>query len=90
MEDESESKVDLVINVAQKCADVLKDPTLGGTKELSAEARSEEREKAYEDLTLCLNALGGLALFHEDFFDIISIANKLEVDAGNYVLSKKK
>lgn len=76
-----DSKIDLMISVSHKCANILKDPTLGGSKELSAEARTSAREEAYEDLLTCIDCLAGIATFNEDFYDVVNIAKKIKIDA---------
>jgi hypothetical protein len=90
MDISSDSKIDLIILVAQKCADILKDPTFGGTKDLSSEARTNAREEAYEDLLNSINCLGELATFNEEFFDVVNIANKLKIDAGVFNITTTK
>lgn len=80
---DNESKIDLITTVSHKCADILKDPTLGGARELSAEARTIAREDAYDDLLTCIDSLAAIASFNEGFFDIVNIASKLKIEIAN-------
>jgi len=76
MELENDDKIALIVDTCHKCADVLKDPTVGGTVELTAEKRNEAREEAYEELITCIDVLAAAAEYHNGFFDILNIANK--------------
>jgi hypothetical protein len=77
---DNNSKIDVIVMVCHKCADILKDPTFGGTKELTSEARTHARESAYEDIVTAVETLAAIANFNEGFFDIVNIANKLKID----------
>jgi hypothetical protein len=70
-------KVEIIVNTAKKCADLLKDPTQGGKKTLEAEARTQIREEAYDDLIRCIDTLTTFADLWCNFSDIIDIHNKL-------------
>lgn len=77
---DSEDKIELIIQVCHKCADILKDPTEGGSKDLSAELRTQAREDAYDDLMTAIDTLASCAQYHDGFFDIINIASKLKLN----------
>jgi hypothetical protein len=83
LESDSKSKMDLLTTVAHKCADLLKDPTLGGKKDLSAEDRTIAREEAYEHLIYCLDCFTEFVSFHEDYYEIFNIAKKLKIDLNS-------
>ena len=80
MEYDNNSKIELIINACHKLADVLKDPTEGGTKELTAEARNAMREDAHESLLICIDVLAASAEFNHGFFDVLNIASKYKID----------
>ena len=72
-----ESKIDFLIEVCHKLAELLKDPTQG--KEMTAEIRAQIREDSYNHLLECIDLLGLSAHFNDGIFDIINIANKINV-----------
>jgi len=81
METITEDKIDFVIEVCHKLADILKDPTHGGTRELTAEARTTAREEAHDELLACLDVLAACVQYHQGFSDVISIARKYKVNS---------
>lgn len=72
-----ESKIDFLIEVCHKLADLLKDPTEG--KEMPAEIRAQVREKTLTHLHDCIDLLGLSAHFNDGLFDIINITSKINV-----------
>lgn len=80
MEFDNDTKIQLIVAVCHKCADILKDPTESGQRDLSAEARSTARENAYDDLLVGIDTLSAIASFNEGFFDIVNIASRLKLD----------
>jgi hypothetical protein len=81
MELGSTDKIALIVDTCHKCADVLKDPTLGGTIELHADKRKSARDDAYDELTTCIDVLAAAVEYHNGFFDVINIANKYKTSS---------
>lgn len=77
-----DDKIELIVNVCHKCADMLKDPTNAGRCDMSADKRAEAREAAYDDLLVAIDALAACAQYHNGFFDVLNIANRLKIDDG--------
>lgn len=75
---EQADKIELIVDVCEKCANILKDPTLGGTVELSADARAKQREDAYDDLLVSVQTLAAIAEFNHSFYDVLNIAEKFK------------
>lgn len=71
-----EDKIELIATTARGLAELLKDPTKGGTVQMTSELRNEAREELYEDLCVCIDTLASGAEFHHGIFAVISIANK--------------
>jgi hypothetical protein len=78
---DDDSKIDFIVEIATQVADLLRDPTLGGQREIKGDERNTLRESYHEDLTTCINALASCAHYHTGIFDIISIASKLHEQA---------
>jgi hypothetical protein len=74
---ESEDRIQIISDVCEKCANILKDPTHGGKLDLDSNARTQAREDAYEDLMTAINTLCAVAEYNEGFFDVVNIAKKL-------------
>lgn len=73
-------KIDLIVAACNRLADILKDPTDGGKKDLSADSRNSCREDAYDDLLICIDVLAASAQFNHGFFDVINIASKHKIE----------
>lgn len=74
-------KIDLLVSICGRLADILKDPTEGGTrKDMSAEARSEARTHAHDDLLGCVDTLASFAQFYHGYFEALNIASKLHLN----------
>lgn len=74
-------KIDLIVTVCGRLADILKDPTEGGQhKDMSSESRNQARADAHYDLTKCIDTLSSCASFCHGFCDILSIAQKLHIN----------
>lgn len=73
-------KIELIVDVCHKCADILKDPTHGGSLQLDADSRAKNREDAYDNLMVSINVLANIAEFNHGFFDVINIANSLKIN----------
>lgn len=71
-----EDKITLIADTTRELASLLKDPTKGGSIQLTSEQRNEAREELYEELCICIDTLAAGAEFHHGIFDVISIANK--------------
>ena len=80
MDMQMDDKIDLIVGVCHKCADIMKDPK-GNKTDMSAEARNAAREEAYDDLLIAIDALAACAHYHNGFFDVLNIASKLKIDA---------
>lgn len=78
---EMSDKIDIIITCCHKLADLLKDPTIGGTKELTSDKRTAVREEAYDELLICLDVLAASAQFNNGFFDVINIATKYKLNS---------
>ncbi len=76
---ETGDKIDIIINCCHKLAELLKDPTEAGTKELSSDKRTAIREETYDELLICLDVLASCAQFNNGFFDVINIAGKYKL-----------
>lgn len=83
MELENEDKITLIVETCHKCASVLKDPTVGGSIEMTAEKRNEAREEAYDEITTCIDVLAAAIEYHNGFFDVVNIANKYKNHSNN-------
>jgi hypothetical protein len=79
---ECDDKIELIIGVCHRCADILKDPTSGGKAEMSADLRAGAREDAYNNLLTAIDALAACAQYHNGFYDVLSIASKLKIDGA--------
>ena len=75
-----DDKLDILVSVCQKCADLLKDPTEGGTIELTSEKRTEVRELAHDDLIIVVDTIASAARYNTGFFTVLSIASRLKID----------
>ncbi len=75
-----DDKLDILISVCQKCADLLKDPTEGGTVELTGDKRTEVREAAHDDLLTAVDTLAAAARYNVGFFCVLNIASRLKID----------
>jgi hypothetical protein len=75
---DSNAKIEFVQEICIKLADLLMDPTQG--KEMSADQRNKIREQTHSELLLAINLLASIGICNEDFFDIINIAGKLNVN----------
>lgn len=81
---ETGDKIDLIVTVCGRLADILKDPTEGGAhKEMSSEARNTARADAHYDLTKCIDTLASCASFHYGYFDVVNIAHKLQINVND-------
>jgi len=74
---ENFDKLEIIVNVTKKCAELLKDPTLNGKRQLEATQRNEIREEYYTDLIRCIDILSIYGDLYSGFNDIIDIHNKL-------------
>lgn len=77
---ENFDKLDIIVNATKKCAELLKDPTLNGKRQLEAQQRNEIREESYNDLMRCIDILTSYADLFFGFSDIIDIHNKLNIN----------
>lgn len=73
---EHEDKIDMIVGVIARLADIMKDPTDGGKTSASADDRTRMREEAHDELIVCVDVLAAGAQFNSGIFDVISIANK--------------
>lgn len=69
-------KIEVITNLCQLLADILKDPTHGGKKELSADGRQAARESAHDELLTTIDVLAASAHFNQGFFDVLNIVSK--------------
>lgn len=79
---QSDDKIELIVAICHKCADMLKDPTCGGKSEMSADARNNAREDAHDDLLTAIDALAACAQYHTEFYNVLNIASKLKIDGA--------
>jgi len=82
MELDTDSKLDLIIAVCHKCADIMKDPCCGKA-DMNADARTKAREEAYDDLLIAIDTLAANCSYNSGIFDVINIASKLKIDIDN-------
>jgi hypothetical protein len=73
---EVEDKIELIANTCRELAELLRDPTKGGTVTLSSEQRVAYRDEIHEELQICIDTLAAGAEFNHGIFDVINIANK--------------
>jgi len=73
---EIEDKIELIANTARELADLLRDPTKGGTVTMTTEQRNAAREEIHDELHVCIDTLAAGAEFHNGIFEVINIANK--------------
>ena len=49
---ENFDKLDIIVNATKKCAELLKDPTLNGKRQLEAQQRNEIRECSTSSMSI--------------------------------------
>lgn len=79
----SYERIDNIVAVSHKLAELLKDPTTGmdhiAKKEMSPDARREARDAAHDDLITCIDTLAAAGHYHEGYLEVINIAQRLHV-----------
>lgn len=73
---ELSEKIELISETCRCLADLLKDPTKGGSESLTSEQRTELREEVHGELILCIDTLAAAAEFHSGISEIVNIAAK--------------
>ena len=80
----SYERIENTVTVSHKLADLLRDPTAGldheAKKAMSAEARKEARDGAYDDLMTCIDTLAAAGHFHDGYLEVINIAQRIHVE----------
>ncbi len=71
-----EDRIELIASTCRELADLLKDPTKGGTISMTGEERNTARDEIHDELHICIDTLAAGAEFHHGIFEVISIANK--------------
>lgn len=73
-----DARIELLVNLAHNLAELLKDPTLGGKKEMTAEQRNLARESAYTNLLTTIDGLESAAYFQSAINDCFVISEEIK------------